>query len=304
MTQKYKWAVLGILVLGLLAAAAFFVHGSHVAVLQPKGIIASKERVLMITAVALGMLVIVPVFALTFFIVWRYREGNTNATYSPEVDHNIILETIWWVVPCIIIGVLSVITWRSSQELDPFKPLSAATKPVTIQVVALPWKWLFIYPEQQIATLNYIQFPSGTPINFEITADAPMNSLWIPQLGGQIYAMSGMSTELHLMADSPGEFQGSSANLSGRGFAGMHFVARSSSQADFTQWVQQIKQSRSKLSRDTYDQLAKPSENNQPTGYSLVDSDLYDTVIAKYMAPGAPKMQGMDMGSAGYGEQQ
>ncbi len=152
-------------------------------------------------------------------------------------------------------------------------------------MVALQWKWLFIYPEQKIATVNFFHFPEQTPINFEITSDAPMNSLWIPQLGGQIYAMPGMRTKLHLIADEPGAFRGSSANLSGEGFAGMHFVATSSTQADFDEWVHSQKQKEKFLDRSSYKQLAKPSENNPEATYLLKDNDLFDQIIMKYMMP-------------------
>jgi cytochrome o ubiquinol oxidase subunit 2 len=152
-------------------------------------------------------------------------------------------------------------------------------------VIALDWKWLFIYPEQRIATVNYVAFPEKTPVNFQITADAPMNSFWIPQLGGQIYAMPGMSTKLHLMADRTGEFRGSSANISGEGFAGMTFTAKSDTSAGFDRWVKSIKQSPNQLSLGTYDQLAKPSQDNPPMYYSLKEHNLYDIVVMKFMEP-------------------
>lgn len=287
MAKKYKVLGIALVAIAIAAGLTLFLSQSEVAVLQPAGEVAHKERALMGTAVLLGMVIIVPVFALTFWIVWRYHEGNAAGLrrYAPERDHSLLLETVWWAVPCLIIAVLSVITWRSSHELDPHRPLAArAAKPLTIQVVALPWKWLFIYPEQGIATVNYLQFPVDTPLNFQLTADAPMNSFWIPRLGGQIYAMPGMSTQLHLIADQPGEYRGSSANLSGKGFAGMHFTARAGSQAAFDRWVEQVHLRSETLDTESYQSLAKPSENQPPASY-LAMPGLYDTVVTKYHAP-------------------
>ncbi len=291
MNKKYKLTILVVFVLGVAGLlGVLFFGGSNMVVLNPKGTIADKQRALMIVATLLMLLIVIPVFALTFGIAWKYRAGNTSAKYTPEWDGSHIAETIWWLVPLAIISVLAVIAWRSSHELDPYKRLDTAAKPITIQVVALNWKWLFIYPEQDIATVNVVQFPEKTPVNFEITADAPMNSFWIPQLGGQVYAMAGMKTQLHLMADGVGSYAGSSANLSGQGFAGMKFRATSSSQADFDQWVRSAKHSPNRLSKSAYKSLAKPSQNNPPAYYSARDEHLYDTVIMKYMMP-VPKVQ-------------
>ena len=269
----------------LAALATFFFKSSSFAVLNPQGTVAAQQRDLIITATLLMLIVVVPVFIMTFAFAWRYREGNRKAKYTPDWDHNYLAEFTWWTLPLIIIVILSGIIWRSSHALDPYQPLKDDKKALTVQVVALEWKWLFIYPEQGIATVNYVQFPENTPINFEITADAPMNSFWIPQLGGQVYAMAGMETKLHLMADKTGEFQGSSANLSGDGFSGMKFTAKATTQADFDKWVQSAKQSAGKLGMDEYDSLSEPSKDNPPATYSLGQNDLHDKIIMKYMRP-------------------
>lgn len=261
---------------------AVYLRGHSIAVLNPQGLIANKERDLIVTLTLLMLIVVIPVFVLTFAIAWKYREGNTTARYAPEWDHNRWAEAVWWAVPLVLIAVISMISWRSSHELDPFKPLGSSTPPITIQVVALQWKWLFIYPQQNIATVNFVQFPKNTPVNFQITADAPMNSFWIPQLGGQIYAMAGMSTQLHLMADGVGSYRGSSANLSGQGFADMRFIAKSSSGADFDNWIRLVKRSQNSLTMAEYDKLAQPSRNNPPTIYSSKPPSLYDTILTKY----------------------
>jgi cytochrome o ubiquinol oxidase subunit 2 len=287
MSKPSKFGIAGLVLLGLIGFSVLAAHAAHGAVLDPKGLIGHQERRLMIVATLLGLLVIVPVFVMLFFIAWKYREGNTGKAirYTPEWDHSRLAETIWWTGPLVIILILSAIIWRSTHALDPFKPLASSRPPLTIQVVALQWKWLFIYPEQHIATVNYVQFPAQTPVNFEITADAPMNSFWIPQLGGQIYAMAGMSTQLHLMADGNGSYAGSSANLSGAGFSGMRFTAKSTSAAAFSQWVSSVQQSTVSLNPALYSKLAQPSANVPVASFGSPAANLYDSVIMKYMAP-------------------
>lgn len=290
--MKHKAALRIGLVLALLGGTIGLViqlKDQHFAVLQTSGIIATKERNLMIAAILLMLIVVVPVFVLTIGIVYKYRVTNVTAkkaSYAPYWDHNKYLEFFWWAVPFLIILTLAIITWNSSHSLDPYKPLNSSTKPITIQVIALQWKWLFIYPEQHIATVNYVQFPANMPVNFEITSDAPMNSFWIPELGGQIYAMTGMSTQLHLIADHEGIFGGRSANLSGSGFARMQFAARATSDSDFVSWINSVKSRGVTLDEATYDQLSKPSETIENMYYSDTQTDLYTNVIHKYMTEG------------------
>lgn len=287
MKQKLKIIIPILLALGVVLAAALYLRHQSIPVLQPKGIIGQKEHGLMIFTVILGFAVIIPVFIMAIAIAYRYREGNTNTRvkYTPEWDTHRVAEFIWWGIPIAIIAVLSVVTWVSTHQLDPWKPVASTQKKLTVQVVSLDWKWLFIYPEQHIATVNFVQFPAGTPLDFEITSDTVMNSFWIPQLGGQIYAMPGMVTQLNLEATNPGSYNGSSANISGSGFAGMKFTAKSSSLADFNAWVQSVKHSKSQLTAATYSQLARPSEDNQPAYYNSTTSSLYDTIVLKYMMP-------------------
>lgn len=285
MLKKYKLilvALVFVFLAGLVAKASL---AGDLALLAPKGDIALKERDLMIASTLLMLIIVVPVFVLTFVFAWRYREGNHKAKYTPSYDRSGILEFLWWLIPLIIISVISVIAWQSSHALDPFKKIDSEIKPVRIQVIALQWKWLFIYPEENIASVNYIQFPADTPINFEITADAPMNSFWIPKLGGQIYAMSGMSTKLHLIANEAGEYQGSSANISGAGFAGMRFVARASNISDYKTWLSETRQASKILDEAEYNRLVKPSKDEPPAYYSFSQPNLYNYVIGRYLAP-------------------
>lgn len=267
------------------------------AVLAPRGVVAAKERTLILFALGLAAVVVVPVFTLLLSFAWRYREGNekSRASYKPELSGNRAAETVWWLIPGILILILSIVTWNSSHDLDPYKPLVSDVQPMTIQVVAEDWKWLFIYPEEHIATVNYVMLPVNVPVNFVITSDTVMNSFWIPQLGGQIYAMPGMSTQLHLMASSDGDFNGSSANISGSGFAAMHFIAHADSAGVFNDWVQTVRQSPLDLSAEAYQQLAKPGENAKPVYFSSVDNGLYATILGKYMSDGMGAMSGMEM---------
>lgn len=279
------------IVIALLIASAIVVgvtlllKGINIDVLNPRGEIAIKERDLIVFTLLLSLVIVVPVFVMLVVFSLRYREGNKKATYRPNWDGNKYLEFIWWGIPCIFIFILSVVTWQSSHDLDPYKDINSSVKPINVQVVSLQWKWLFIYPDLGVASVNELNFPEKTPVNFTITSDAPMNSFWIPSLGGQVYAMSGMSTELRLIADSTGEYRGSSANLSGRGFADMKFMANSRTQADFDEWTKTTSVLPTKLNMTSYAQLTKQSTQEEPLFYALEDHNLYDKIVMKYMAP-------------------
>ena len=286
MNKKVKIVIFALLVLGVVVAAAMFFSTVDVAVLNPKGEIAEKQRNLIVFAILLISIIIIPVFSLLAFISLRYREGNKhNSAYRPNWDSNKIIETIWWGIPCVIILILGVVTWRTSHELDPYRSLVSKVEPINIQVVALQWKWLFIYPDHDIATVNMVEFPVDTPVNFTITADAPMNAFWIPSLGSQVYAMSGMSTKLHLSAAEAGDYRGSSSNISGEGFADMTFVARARSGREFNTWVEDVKKSPKALDQVSYKELVKPGVHKEPGYYMLHDNRLYDSIVMKYMAP-------------------
>jgi cytochrome o ubiquinol oxidase subunit 2 len=286
MKKKLKVLLGALLSLGLLAVLGFYLAGLDIAVLHPKGAIGMKQRDLLVTSTYLMLIVVIPVFVFALVFAWRYRAKNTKAKYTPDWEHSHLAECFWWGIPLVLVVILGVMTWRSSHELDPYKPLEANGKtPIEIQVVALDWKWLFIYPEQGIATVNFIQFPAKTPIRFVITADAPMNSFWIPELGGQIYAMAAMKTQLHLIADEPGVFKGVSANLSGEGFSGMRFLAKASSDEEFEQWVQEVKQASPSLGMDEYKQLALPSSYQPASYFVLSEEKLFDQIVMKFMAP-------------------
>lgn len=264
----------------------FIASGQNVVVLNPKGVIAQQEKDLLMFTLGLSAVVVIPVFALIGFIAWRYREDNDKAAYTPDEEGNKYLEAVWWGIPIIIIGILSVVTWVSTHQLDPHKPLDSNVKPLKVQVVALQWKWLFIYPEQQVATVNELVIPAGTPVNFELSADAPMSAFWIPNLGSQVYAMNGMSSKLSLMADEPGRYFGTNTNINGEGYSGMNFEAWAmGSRRDFDLWAKALVAlpNHATMDWDEYEKLAEPSKDNKVMYYHLHDVSLYNKVINKYM---------------------
>lgn len=285
--SKSKIVFPGQLRVALLVILSFLLNACHSGALAPRGPIAASEFKLTLFAIELMLLVVIPVILMAFWFAWRYRDkaGNT-AKYAPEWKHSTRLELVWWSIPCIIILILGTVTWKSTHRLDPYKPLDSTVKPVTVEVISLDWKWLFIYPEYKIATINYLRIPEGTPIDFKITAAAPMNSFIIPQLGGQIYAMTGMTTQLHLQADKPGVYRGFAANYTGIGFANMNFVAEATSMQDFENWVKEVQAKPGKLSAAVFwHDLVPPSDNNPVTYFGSVDAGLFDDVVMDYMMP-------------------
>lgn len=271
-----------------LCLSALSLNGCKLALLDPKGVIAADEKHMLITAVLLMLLVVIPVIFLAVSVSHKYRASNTKAKYTPDWGHSTLLEIIWWTIPCVIIAILATLTWITTHKLDPYRPLDVKGKPLVIQAIALNWKWLFIYPEQNIAVVNFLQFPVNQPVRFLLTSDAPMNAFQIPRLAGQIYTMSGMQTKLNLMATEKGDYRGYSANYSGNGFSGMHFVAHVGTTEEFNQWVKSIKKSTSSsssLNLDKYNLLMKDSENNPVEYFSSVSPDLYNTVLMKFMMP-------------------
>ena len=264
--------------------------GCNTVLMNPSGDIANQQGRLIVVSTVLMLIIIVPVIALTLFFAWRYRQSNKEADYSPDWDHSTQLELAIWGAPLLIIIALGAITWISTHTLDPYRPLSrldaerpipAEAQPLVVEVVALDWKWLFIYPEQGFATVNEMAAPVDRPITFKITASSVMNSFFIPALAGQIYAMPGMETKLHAVINKPGEFEGFSANYSGAGFSGMRFKFHGLSNGDFDQWVQKVKAGKDgELTRELYQKkLEVPSEREPVRHYASVDPALYDAIL-------------------------
>ena len=268
---------------GLGMSITMLLQGTDIALFDPKGPIAQQQHGLMVLSAAVLLSVAVPTLILLYFFAWKYRESNQKATYDPTSRPGKLSVFSMWAVPSFFMLVLALVMWPATHRLQPQKLIAANAKPLTIQVVAMRWKWLFIYPDQNIATVNFVQVPTDTPVQFELSADdTPMSSFWIPHLGGQLYAMTGHVNRLNLLAVNPGDYQGSSAEINGAGFAGMKFIARASTKESFDLWVKQVKQSPNALDTTEYAKLLAPSENNPAAFYSQAQSDLYDNMLLKY----------------------
>ncbi len=284
MDKKNRFPLLIVIAMLVILGGVLAMHASKdLILLYPSGWVGKEERNLIVYTSLIMLIVVIPVIWMTIFFGMKYQERK-NARHEPEWHQNHLVEAIWWGVPCIIIFIFAIWTWQGSHALDPFKPLQSEKKPIHIQVVALQWKWLFIYPDYGIATVNFIQFPEKTPIHFELSSDAPMNSFWLPALGGQIYTMAGMRSELNLIADHTGTFRGQSANISGTGFSGMVFHAKASSEEEFEAWVSDARGSGKVLDKASYDELSRPSSYVPAALYSLGEASLFDQIIMKYMA--------------------
>lgn len=269
--------------LGLAVLFAVLMYGKDIALFNPKGLIASEQARLMTTIIVVFLAAAVPALFFLYFFAWKYRETNAAVKRQPSSGKRRFSSFSLWVVPCLVLVITASIMWPATHQLDPHKAISATNKPLKVQVIAMQWKWLFIYPEQNIATVNFVQLPVDTPIQFDLSADeAPMNSFWIPHLGGQLYAMTGHSNPLNLMADTPGDYPGQAAEINGEGFAHMKFTTRVSSQQDFDSWVKEVRGKANPLNQASYQALLKPSEANPVALYSSTPNDLYGTVLAKY----------------------
>lgn len=276
--------------------------GCDLIVLDPAGDIARQQGDLIVISTVLMLLIIVPVMALTVFFAWRYRAANKAATYKPDWDHSTQLELVIWAAPLLIIICLGAVTWVATHLLDPYRPLARtvdgaplmpAAKPLEVQVVALDWKWLFIYPEQGIATVNELALPVDRPVRFRISSSSVMNSFYVPAMAGQIYAMPGMETKLHGSFDRTGDFVGFSANYSGAGFSNMRFAVKSLSAGDFASWAQVVKGAGTSLDRPSYLALERPSEKDPVRFYASVDPGLFDAILNLCVEPGKMCMHDM-----------
>lgn len=275
--------------LGLLLTV-LMLSGCKFALLDPKGEVGVQVKELIITALFLMLIVVIPVILMTIYFSYKYRSSNSNAEYTPEWSHSTKIEFVVWTIPIIIIVILATITWRSTHHLEPSRPLASDVKPMTIEVVSLDWKWLFIYPEQKIATVNYVAFPKDVPVKFKLTSDNIMNSFFIPRLGSQLYAMPGMVTRLHLIANHAGDYKGIAASFSGDGFSHMKFTATATpDMASFEQWVEKVKSSQQQIHDFAdYRALAKPSIDVPVTYYSHIPDGLFNDVVTQF--PGSMNM--------------
>ena len=252
-------------------------------VLAPSGEVAIQQRNLLLFTIGLSALVVVPVFILLAVISLRYRRSNKSAVYQPDWAHSWKLETIWWGIPIAIILVLAAVTWYTSHSLDPYRKIESANKTINVQVMALQWKWLFLYPDYGIATLNQLPVPANTPLSFTLSADAPMSAFWVPALGSQIYSMNGMSSQLNLIANKSGDYRGYSTNINGKGYSDMTFTVHATPKAKFDRWVKKTQASKEDMTLDRYEELSKPGVKKGEFAYRLSNTGLYDTIVDKYM---------------------
>ncbi len=267
-------------VLALIAAATL--GGCSEGVLDPQGPVASAQRLLLFDSTAIMLVVVIPVIVATLAFAWWYRSSNTRATRSLDESYEGRVEFVTWSIPALTVILLGGVIWIGSHQLDPRAPIPGTSEnsdPLRVDVVALDWKWLFIYPDKGIAAVSQLVIPAATPIEFRLTSATVMNAFFVPQLGSQIYTMGGMTTHLNLQADNPGEFPGFSANFSGDGFSWMQFIVRSVPAADFNGWLERARGSGSALDDAGYAELAKPSKAVPPKTYRSVDPKLFERII-------------------------
>ncbi|KXV31391.1 ubiquinol oxidase subunit II [Gluconobacter oxydans] len=266
------------------ALPALMLSGCTVDLLQPRGPVAEMNRDVMVAEFVIMMLVVVPTCAATLYFAWKYRASNKEVEYLPTWDHSTAIEYVIWGVPAILIALLGAISWWSTHAYDPYRPLQTAdnVKPLNVQVVSLDWKWMFIYPDLGIATINQLDVPTNTPLNFQITSDSVMTSFFIPRLGSMIYAMPGEQTQLHLLASESGDYLGEASQFSGRGFSDMKFRTLAMDPAQFNDWVEKVKSGSENLDDTTYPKYAAPQEAAPVQYFAHVQPDLFDGIVAKY----------------------
>jgi cytochrome o ubiquinol oxidase subunit 2 len=255
-------------------------------ILDPRGPVGFAEKTILINSLAIMLAIVIPTILATLACAWWFRASNTNATYQPTFVYSGRVELIVWSIPVLVVLLLGGIAWIASHDLDPRRPLESRAMPLEVQVLSLDWKWLFIYPEQRIATVNQLVVPAATPIHFSLTSASVMNAFFVPQLGSMIYTMNGMATQLHLQADKPGDFHGLSSHYSGDGFSGMNFKLHAVTAEEFGAWLQKARGAGSVLDKEAYLDLAKQSENVPPAIYSDVAPGLFHSIVTQELPPG------------------
>lgn len=260
--------------------------GCTLDVLDPRGPVGRLSRNIIVIELGIMLCIVIPVIVMTLWFAYKYRETNPNAAYLPDWNHSLKIEVAVWGIPAVAVAILGALAIWSSYVLDPYRPLSpsegSGRQPLNVEVVALNWKWLFIYPDQGIATINQLAVPVNTPINFRITSDTVMTSFFIPRLGSQIYAMAGMQTQLHLLASTPGDYRGEAAHYSGKGFSDMKFRTLVMKADDFNDWVAKVKSGSATLDAGDYQQVAAYEEAAPVRYFAHVQPNLFDGIVAKY----------------------
>jgi cytochrome o ubiquinol oxidase subunit 2 len=267
-------------------SAALLLSGCDWAVLNPKGPIGDANRQILIDSVAIMLAIVIPTVIATLAAAWWYRSSNTRAQYLPDFEYSGALELIVWAIPLLTIMLLGGVAWVGSHDQDPAKPLESKEEPLNVQVVSLDWKWLFIYPDQHVASVNRLVIPAGTPIRFALTSGSVMTAFFVPQLGSMIYTMNRMRTQLNLLADDPGDFRGLATQISGDGFADMHFEVEAKSSADFYAWLGQTRATGDELTPERYIELSKQSVVPAPFTFRTVSEGLFEKILDQTLPPG------------------
>lgn len=270
-------------VLGMLGTIALLA-GCSGGIMDPKGQIGAEAKNLILTATGLMLIVVIPVIFMTFYFAWKYRHNRPELEkdYEPNWSHSYKIEFFMWAVPVVIIAILATITWRTSHSLDPYRPIESEKETMTIEVVSMDWKWLFIYPDEKVAVVNEMAIPVDTPVRFKITSNSVMNSFFIPQLGSQIYSMAAMQTQLHLIANEAGVYNGISSNYSGSGFSGMNFKVHALSTEEYQNWLMKVRESSQSLTLEEYKALSEPSKRHPVTYYADVKPGMFQYILTEF----------------------
>jgi cytochrome o ubiquinol oxidase subunit II len=263
-------------------------------ILAPVGPVGRHELTILFDSLAVMLAIVIPTIAAIFIFAWRYRASNPRARYLPDWSYSGRLELVTWSIPTLIVLFLSGLIWTGSHEIDPARPLSSNVTPLEVQVVSLDWKWLFLYPEQRVALVNQLVIPVGRPVHLSLTSGSVMNSFFVPRLGGMIAVMNGMVTQLHVQADTQGEYAGYSTQFSGDGFADMHFATKVLSAGEFDAWSRTTGDASSNpvLERASFMELQKQSSNVRPAAYRLGDSSLFRSIVHHEIPAGPGPTQG------------
>jgi cytochrome o ubiquinol oxidase subunit II len=259
--------------------------GSAMNILDPQGPIGAAEKAILIDSLAIMLAIVLPTILATFAFAFWFRASNTKAFYWPDWEYSGRIELVVWAIPALTVILLGGVAWIGAHQLDPPKPIAGSSRPLTIQAVSLDWKWLFIYPDQKVATINTLTVPAGVPLQFQLTSASVMNAFFIPQFGSMIYTMNGMTTRLNLQADTPGTFQGLSAQFSGDGFADMHFDVHVVPSEQFSKWAQDASRAGQALDGPSYNEIAKPSMRSEQAIYRLADPELFNAIVTQKLPP-------------------
>jgi cytochrome o ubiquinol oxidase subunit II len=278
--------------------AALFLGGCDWAVLDPKGPIGEANKTILLDSVAIMLAIVIPTIVATLAAAWWYRSSNTRARYLPDFEYSGALELIVWAIPLLTIMLLGGVAWIGSHDLDPAKPIASTEEPLNVQVVSLDWKWLFIYPDQHVASVNRLVIPAGTPIHFTLTSGSVMTAFFVPQLGSMIYTMNKMGTTLHLLADDPGTFRGLATQISGDGFADMHFEVVAKTAPEFYDWLGQVRGAGEDLTSQRYIELSKQSVLPEPIAFKTVEDGLFDKILDQTLPPGPGPIAETNPGAA------